>query len=460
MHTYSWSRSTRPVGSELSRTIADVFGLTESRFESVPVLADVPVPTGGLTYVTGYSGTGKSVLLSLFLADNPEAHVPAEPEPGDDRPLVELFELPLAQTLSLLGQVGLGEAFCYLTPYHLLSDGQRARARLALAYAGGHRLLVVDEFLSTLDRTSAAVVAYGFQKFCRRNGVSAVVATAHDDLERHLGPDHTIVLDYNGSFTFRPVAQAPSAPFKNKAVVRRGDMTDYQALERFHYMGGLDVPPEAFDTDVWVVEVEGKVAGVKVLSTPYPRSWSRHRVFREVNEALTIARRTVVHPAFRSAGVAVMLCDPGLAARPVVFIRSALGRFQPFPLRAGYREVDVDTAEGTELATTAAGLIDKRVAAEELSESDIGMLRGRCAEMLLAEYGQYRELGGLPQLEGVVLDSVRTWFERCAGLGMTGQQLIDAVRPFPMAGFVFGGPLGTPDSETAPTALAMAVATH
>lgn len=114
MHAYSWSRPARTAGTERARTVEEVFGLTPERYAEVPVLDRVPLPGTGITYVTGYSGTGKSVLLRLFLADHPEAHVPGEVT--DDRPLIDLFDLPLPDTLQLLGQVGLGEAFTYLTP--------------------------------------------------------------------------------------------------------------------------------------------------------------------------------------------------------------------------------------------------------------------------------------------------------------------------------------------------------
>ncbi|WP_328764174.1 AAA family ATPase [Streptomyces sp. NBC_00272] len=431
MHAYSWSRPARTAGTERARTVEEVFGLTPERYAEVPVLDRVPLPGTGITYVTGYSGTGKSVLLRLFLADHPEAHVPGEVT--DDRPLIDLFDLPLPDTLQLLGQVGLGEAFTYLTPYHRLSDGQRARARLALAYASGHRLLVIDEFLSTVDRVSAAVVAYGFQKFCRRNGVSAVVATAHGDLGDQLGPDHTVVLDYNGAKTVTTGPGIATAPFRDTTVIRPGEPADYESMERFHYMGGLDVPVEAFDMEVHVAEVNGVVAAAKVLSPPYPRSWERHSVFRDVNEALTVSRRTVVHPVFRSVGLAGRLCDPALAARPAVFIRSALGRFQPFPLSAGYTEVEVDTAQNTELARRADELAAGGL--KGLGAAERALLRERAVQMLTAEYHQYRDIAGLPALEPPADQSVRTWFARCVEV-MDEERLATVVKPFPMAGFV------------------------
>ncbi|MFD9123317.1 hypothetical protein [Kitasatospora sp. NPDC059571] len=440
MRAYDWSRPQLSSGGQASRSIEEIFGLGAEAFAAVPVLSGVSVPSSGLTYVTGYSGAGKSKLLELFLADHPEAHVPSAPT--DDRPLLELFDLPLPEALHLLGQVGLGEAFCYLTPYRQLSDGQRTRARIALAYAGDHRLLVIDEFLSTLDRTSAQIAAYGFQRFCRRNKVSAVVATAHADLADALGPDLLITLDYNGQHTGERPDRGARTPFADRITVRRGTLADYDELSRFHYMGGLDVPPDAFDLSVQVAEVAGKVAAVKVQSPPYPRSWERFRAFRDVNESLTVSRRTVVHPVFRSLGLARIICNPQLADRPRVFIRSALGRFQPFPLSAGYREVPVASNRRTELAAAVDDLFPpgdsaggRAAAGTPLSAEVTAVLRLRCVELLLNEYVQYRELAGLTPLDGNALDKVRIWFERCNEL-LSGDQLLSAARPLAMAGFI------------------------
>ncbi len=442
MVTYSWARTNYHGGNSTTTTlVSELFGLTEQSFREIPVLSAVPLPRTGITYVTGYSGTGKSKLLELFRQCNPDAWEPVEP--ADDRPLIELFELPIADVLALLGRVGLGEAFTFLTPYRQLSDGQRARARLALAYAQCKRLLVIDEFLSTVDRTSAAIAAYGFQKFCRRHGIAAVLASAHDDLTEALGPDLQITLDHNGAKTVqeRPTGHAVK-PFQDELVLRTGTVADYEALSRFHYMGGLEVPEDVFDIDVHVAEIRGAVAGVHVLSAPYPRRWERHRLFAMVNEALTISRRTVVHPTFRGIGVAGMLCNPDLARRDRVFGRSALQRFQPFMLGADYRRVEVAQSIVTGLSTAVAEVTERvdssggrqRLTDDERAELAPLLVR-RAVELLVMEYAQYREIGQLPPPSDNERRQLCGWFGKCVDV-LTFDQVWAAVDGFAMAGFV------------------------
>lgn len=437
MRAYDWSRpAPRAAAGAASAAVEEAFGLSPDLFARVPVLSGISLPDIGITCVTGFSGSGKSKLLELFLADHPEACVPADPD--DERPLVELFGGPVEHALELMGQAGLGEAFAYLTPYRHLSDGQRARARLALACASGRRLLVVDEFLSTLDRTSAAVVAYNFQRFCRRHGISALVATAHSDVLSYLGPDLHIRLDFDGVQEYSG-ALVPRKPFQDRVRLRRGSLDDYAELARFHYIAELDIRPEAFEIEVHVAEIDGRVAAVALLSPPYPRSWERFAEFRAVNDGLTLSRRVVVHPVYRGIGISRLVCDPALAARPRVFLRSAQARFQPFPLALGYREVPVASNRRSDLLTAVERLAEPSADGGGDREDVVRLLRDRCVELMLDEYLQYRELAELEPVGEAARTRVAAWFGCCVEQ-MPVEALREAAQPFAMAGFVGYGP--------------------
>jgi ABC-type ATPase with predicted acetyltransferase domain len=74
-----------------------------------------------------------------------------------------------------------------------LSDGQKYRYRLAKALASGRKMIFADEFCSSLDRISAAVIAFNTHKFAKRNAVSFVLASSHDDLLNDLLPDVVVI---------------------------------------------------------------------------------------------------------------------------------------------------------------------------------------------------------------------------------------------------------------------------
>jgi len=123
--------------------------------------------------------------------------------PLPDAPLVDLFpNLTLKNALTLLGRAGLGEVWTYLRTPAELSDGQRWRLRLALAVHASTQnpssVIVCDEFTAPLDRITAAVVARGLRRLIDQhaNRLSALLATAHDDLHNALCPDLTVQTDF------------------------------------------------------------------------------------------------------------------------------------------------------------------------------------------------------------------------------------------------------------------------
>jgi len=121
---------------------------------------------------------------------------------------------------------GLNEAFVMLRRLSELSDGQRARYRLAEAIAAaetvdpdapaGWAVVLADEFGATLDRRTARTIARQVRRWVTRSttaegsrpaaelpgaeppgagfpGVCFVGATTHDDLLEPLDPDQLIV---------------------------------------------------------------------------------------------------------------------------------------------------------------------------------------------------------------------------------------------------------------------------
>jgi ABC-type ATPase with predicted acetyltransferase domain len=120
-------------GTEITpRTVevADAFGLGIDQTKKF-VLYDkvqLEINKDDIVYITGDSGSGKSVLLRLFQKTLGEKAVNIDnirfPE---DKPLIKTIGKTTGEGLELLSRVGLNDAFLFLRKSKKLSDGQRYR---------------------------------------------------------------------------------------------------------------------------------------------------------------------------------------------------------------------------------------------------------------------------------------------------------------------------------------------
>jgi ABC-type ATPase with predicted acetyltransferase domain len=173
--------------------VAEAFGLGLDDQEFVVFdKLELTVPQGSVVYITGQSGSGKSIALRE-LAAQMEARgksvinldkVTLDP----DKTLVDQIGTDTSDALRLLSIAGLNDAYLFIRKPQELSDGQRYRFRLAKAIETGAEVWVADEFMAVLDRTAAKVIAYSVQKTARAVGATVLVATTHTDMVHDLAP--------------------------------------------------------------------------------------------------------------------------------------------------------------------------------------------------------------------------------------------------------------------------------
>lgn len=174
--------------------IAEAFGLglddkTFVVFENQPI----EVEQGDVVYITGQSGSGKSLALrelkaqmtaqGLMVADVDEVPLDAA------RPLIDQIGKNTAEALTFLSIAGLNDAYLFVRKPQELSDGQRYRFKLAKIIESGAKVWIADEFLAVLDRTTAKVIAFNLQKVARKVGATLMVATTHTDMVADLAPN-------------------------------------------------------------------------------------------------------------------------------------------------------------------------------------------------------------------------------------------------------------------------------
>lgn len=174
--------------------VAEAFGLGLDNKEFVVFdKLSLTVNQGDIVYITGQSGSGKSVALRELSKQMSEAGLQVS-----DIDKVEFLDIPLVdqigskdmqEALYYLSLAGLNDANLFIRKPHELSDGQRYRFRLAKIIESGAKVWAADEFLAVLDRETAKVIAFNLQRIARSVGATLIVATTHTDMVDDLAPN-------------------------------------------------------------------------------------------------------------------------------------------------------------------------------------------------------------------------------------------------------------------------------
>ncbi len=320
---------------------------------------------GGIALVTGPSGAGKSSLLDA---------IGTRVEPSGarvvradrlrcvrDRPVAGLARrTPIAEWLGCLSRAGLADARLFATRAGDVSEGEAMRLRLAFAFAAlrgdadGAGWLLCDEFCSVLDRATAAGVAAALHRWARATGMRVIVASAHADLTRLLGPDVVARVGHGGEVS---IERGGGRVRAGRVMIERGTIDDYRSLAHMHYRGGRPASvAQVLRATVASEEGSGRrVAGVLVVAYPtlngawremaWPGRYvsgprDRARCARRLNREVRRLSRVVVDPRDRGRGIASRLVrayldDPLTSATEAV---STMGRLSPFGRSAGMTE--------------------------------------------------------------------------------------------------------------------------
>ena len=176
------------------------------------------------------SGSGKSFICNKLF--NPMSTYSPKSWPKDT-PIIEAInpDDSLESVTSALTSVGLGSVPSWLRSYHHLSTDEKFRADLAQILCNRPKIVVVDEFTSTIDRQVATIASSAFAKSWRRASGKFIAATCHYDVIDWLQPDW--VFDTKtGVFAWRRLRRPPSI----KVEIYETNWRYWPLFEPHHYL--------------------------------------------------------------------------------------------------------------------------------------------------------------------------------------------------------------------------------
>jgi ABC-type ATPase with predicted acetyltransferase domain len=344
--TFNISYETHTKITPRSLVVAEAFGLGIDEAQKFKVLdTELKIGPRDIVYITGDSGSGKSVLLRAIRVDlGDEAVDLSEVAVDQDKPLIETVGATVEEGLELLSKVGLNDAFLFLRTYSQLSDGQKYRDRIAKLIESGKQWWLMDEFAACLDRDTAKIIAYNLQKLARQQGKAVIAATTHSDLQEDLKPSVLVRKRFGEEIQINYCPNEPAAECSliREMKVEEGNREDWLRLSGFHYRGhNVAVPRKIFR-----IVRNDELCGVIVYSYPPPACYGRRIVLprmaiQEMNKQLSIINRVVIHPKYRTIGLGAKLIRETLpiVGTPYVEMIAVMAKYSPFAEKAGMQKI-------------------------------------------------------------------------------------------------------------------------
>ena len=133
-------------------------------------------------------------------------------------------------TEEILVAVSLMSIPAWYTDIGNLSGGEKERFEIAyiLSRSSDNEIIILDEFTSLVDRSTAKGMSRGISKWCRLHGKKLVIATIHNDIFSFMEPDFVWSTRYSKFISY----------VKNNIEIeyRSGCYGDWQLFKQYHYL--------------------------------------------------------------------------------------------------------------------------------------------------------------------------------------------------------------------------------
>jgi len=242
--------------------------------------------------IVGASGSGKTTLAESVWGEFKSILQP-------DKPALDQFpdDMSYDECANILTGVGLTSVPCWIRPVFTLSNGQKARAEIALQLAQGQELFVVDEWTSVVDRTVAKVMSYCVQKYARKKKRQIILLSCHYDVIEWLAPDW--IIDCNKQLFEDRRLLRPEREEKLTFEIREVGRETWRYFSKYHYLSDR-LPGGHIET--YGLFHNGIQIGFQCFVNYVPWKNKGERKIMHSN-------RTVVHPDYAGLGLGIMIIN-------------------------------------------------------------------------------------------------------------------------------------------------------
>ena len=181
--------------------------------------------------IVGPSGCGKSTIARELFGD----YLIDDFKWSKNKCVIDDFpaKMSIKEISELFSSIGFSSPPSWLRPYHVLSNGEQFRVRMARTIASNKKMIVIDEFTSVVDRNVAKIGSAAIQKCIRRRNQKLIAVSCHYDIAEWLEPDW-IYQPANNEFASGRYLRRPSISLEIKRVHRSA----WQLFKKYHYLSG------------------------------------------------------------------------------------------------------------------------------------------------------------------------------------------------------------------------------
>jgi ABC-type ATPase with predicted acetyltransferase domain len=246
--------------------------------------------------IVGASGSGKTTLARHIYGENCFSEVL-----DLSRPVIDQFpeQYSYDECAATLAGVGLTAVVCWVRPAVTLSNGQRARAELALQMArqsSSGEVSVFDEWTSVVDRTVAKVMSHCIQKHARKAHKKVVLLSCHYDVIDWLNPCWVIDCNKQQFIDRRLLCRDFERDEKLKFELREVDKRTWKFFSKYHYLS--DILPGGSILTYGVFHDDEQV-GFQCFANYVPHVDKSKPMQMHSN-------RTVIHPDYAGFGLGIL----------------------------------------------------------------------------------------------------------------------------------------------------------